>query len=192
VNRRRYPGFGWPEWPQDPYLSIAAEKRQERLQELLQPPSDYALIQTLKPLLSYLGSCPLIITQMRPNVSETEWVEANRALWRIYHPEGNSAPIKTSQTGRAAQKAVWPDRLRFLTVHRLLHQYRLSAKEAFGLLIDAFGSQCPYSNDRALYNAAEKAANYIKKFNRKILVLSKLDYWHFPFYSSLLETIKDE
>jgi len=164
IRRGSRPYFGWPEWPEQPFLSIPARQRQERLTRLLTPNPANDIIEA--------------IASLPEDASELDLQIAIAV-----HVREQATQKKDAPRNRSAAAAKYRDQLRALSIYRLRQHY--SAREVLDILREQY-RKAAYSDTASLYKAAKRAEQHLNEFVLRAhsQILSK--QWFPPFGWHLL------
>jgi hypothetical protein len=159
------PQFGWPQWPQQPYLAIPAEERADRLQALFKKDTSADELLALREQL---------FRREGPKLEEIF-----SALLRL-----PNAASQNRAVGRAATKAKYRDELRSLAVYRLreYHSPQVACR-MYNTAYTAYGQT--YGDVDALEKARRKAHRYLTAFVLSAAANASRGLWFPPFGTSL-------
>ena len=153
--------FGWPEWPEQPFLSIPARQRQERLTRLLTSDPISDIIEAIAPLPEDASELDLQIAIA------------------VYARE-QATQKKDEPRNRGAATARYRDQLRALSIYRLRRHY--SARKIISLLQETY-RKMTYNDDASasVYKAARRAEQYLDAFVLRAHSQILAKQWFPPF-----------
>jgi hypothetical protein len=159
--RRGKPGFGWPEWPEQPFLSIPARKRQKRLTRLLTP-------DPLSDIIEAIATQP------------EDASELDLQIAIAVHVREQATQKKDEPRNRGAATARYRDQLKALSVYRLRRHH--SARKIISLLQETY-RKMTYNDDASasVYKAAKRAEQHLDAFALRAHSQILAQRWFPPF-----------
>jgi hypothetical protein len=152
------PNFGWPEWPEFPFLAVPVRERARRLALLMVPDPMADIVQ---------------ITA-RPTVPRTV-LELQIAL--VKHIREQTTP-KPAQRNRGSDIARYRDQLRALSVYRLMEHF--SARDVVDFLREHYRRPL-YTRPNGLYKVCHRASQHLQRFEGKARAQIREGQWFPPF-----------
>jgi hypothetical protein len=151
------PDFGWPEWPELPFLTISPAERQRRIALLSSPPDP------ITDIVQALAELPL----------DSPPVEQQRAI--VKHIREQYTSVKPLPRNRSAS---YRDRLRALSVYRLRQHY--SAPDVLKLLQEHY-RKAAYNHPGNIDRAKREFMRHLYAFVLRAQDQARKGQWFPPF-----------